>query len=118
VSISFSVPGPQVSTNAAYRKRGRSFGLYMTPEATAWKQLIAHFAKRAMKNQPLFTRPVYVIATYYKKTLAGDVDSSGKLLLDSIQGVCFANDSIVKVFTQVKDHDPKAPRVEITVGEV
>jgi Holliday junction resolvase RusA-like endonuclease len=116
--IKFSVPGPQISTNAAYRKRGHGYGMFLTPEAKAWKELVSFFAKKAMKGQPLFTRPVFVIATYYKKTRAGDVDASGKLLLDSLQGVCFENDSLVRVFTQVKDHDPKRPRVEVTVGEV
>jgi Holliday junction resolvase RusA-like endonuclease len=116
--IKFTVPGPMISTNAAYRKRGAGFGMFMTPEGKAWKTAIALMAKVAMRGKPMFAAPVYVNVVYYRPSKRGDVDGPGKLLLDSLESICFENDSIVHLFTQLKDCDPKKPRTDVTVGEI
>ena len=116
--IKFSVPGPQISTNAAYRKRGAGYGFFMTPEGKAWKELISFHAKKAMRGRVVFNSVCFVTVTYYRPSRRGDVDGPGKLVLDSMEGIVYANDSVVTIFSQLKDHDPKNPRTEITVGEV
>ena len=116
--IKFTVPGPQISTNAAYRKRGAGYGFFMTPEGKAWKELIAFHAKKAMRGRVMFNSSCFVTVTYYRPSRRGDVDGPGKFVLDSLEGIVYANDSVVTIFSQLKDCDPKNPRTEITVGEV
>ena len=118
MTIKFSIPGPMVSTNQAYRKRGSGYGMFMTPEGKAWKDLISLMARKAMRGVPMFEGRVFVTVVYYRPSKRGDVDGPGKLLLDSLEGVCFENDSVVHVFTQLKDCDPKNPRTEVTVGAI
>ena len=118
MSINFSVPGPMCSTNQAYRKRGAGFGLYLSPEGHDYKTRIMFAAKKAMRGRVMFNSACFVTVVYHRPSRRGDVDGPGKFVLDSMEGIVYANDSVVTSFTQLKDCDPKNPRTEITVGEV
>jgi Holliday junction resolvase RusA-like endonuclease len=114
--VIFTVPGKQVSTNQAYRA-GRK-GYWMTPEGHDFKDRIAYLAKSAMRGRKPFTKPVYVVVEYYFDSRRPDVDGSGKMALDALQGILFEKDSLVQVFTQMKSLDPKNPRTEFAIGEI
>jgi Holliday junction resolvase RusA-like endonuclease len=116
--IKFSVPGPQISTNAAYRKRGNGYGMFITPEGLDFKARIMLAAKKAMRGKAKLIEPCVVNVLYFRPSKRGDVDGPGKFVLDAMEGIVYENDSVVTSFTQLKDCDPKNPRTEITVGEV
>lgn len=115
--ISIIVPGPQVSTNQGYRKRGNGFGMYLTAEGQDYKFRIALAAKRAWRGKKMIDKPCKVSVIYYRPSLRGDVDGPGKFVLDSLEGIVFKNDSVVEEFCQVKGLDRENPRTEIMIED-
>jgi Holliday junction resolvase RusA-like endonuclease len=113
--IKFSVPGPQISTNAAYRKRGNGYGMFITPEGLDFKARIMLAAKKAMRGKAKIIEPCAVNVIYFRPSKRGDVDGPGKFVLDAMEGIVYENDSVVTFFTQQKRHDPKDPRTVVVI---
>jgi Holliday junction resolvase RusA-like endonuclease len=113
--ISFIVPGPMVSTNAAYRKRGAGYGFFITPEGHDYKTRIMLAAKKAMRGKAKLIEPCCVNVIYFRPSKRGDVDGPGKFVLDAMEGIVYENDSVVTDFTQQKRHDPKDPRTVVII---
>jgi len=115
--VMFSVPGPQVATNAAYRAgRGR---YWMTDDGVEFKDRIRHFAKQAMRGRIPYTGEVAVVLDLHYRTRRNDIDGPIKLILDALQGIAYANDRQVGALTVYKRHDPAHPRtlIQIVPGE-
>jgi Holliday junction resolvase RusA-like endonuclease len=113
--ISFTVPGPMCSTNQGYRKRGHGFGMYLSPEGHDFKARIMLAAKKAMRGKGKLIEPCCVNVIYFRPSKRGDVDGPGKFVLDAMEGIVYANDSVVTDFTQQKRHDPKDPRTVVVI---
>ena len=114
--ISFTVPGRQVSTNAAYRKRGRGFGLYMTPEAKLWTGSLMLAGRLARRGQATLTCPVEVSIAYWFDSRKPDVDGPTKMVLDALQKAGIVqNDRQVHAYRVNKFLDKDAPRTTVHV---
>lgn len=97
------VPVKAVSTNQAYRKRGSGYGLFMTPEGKAYKQIIGYHALEAGVR---FDGPVKLdIEFHYKDKRKRDVDGALKITQDALQGVCYDDDYQVFEVRIRKFHD-------------
>ena len=59
--------------------------------------------------------PVSVLIHWYRGRKSGDLDKRVGILLDSLQGVAFENDSQVVELHAFRRDDKDNPRVEITV---
>lgn len=62
--------------------------------------------------------PVMVSVTVYRKRRAGDLDNYQKVLLDSLKGIAFEDDSQVVEIHALRLEDPSNPRVEVRVESV
>lgn len=59
--------------------------------------------------------PVYVSMHVYRRQRRGDADGFSKVLLDSLQGVAYRNDSQVRRLVIELHEDPDDPRVEVDI---
>lgn len=60
--------------------------------------------------------PVSLTVTWFRGRKSGDLDKRLGVLLDALQGVCYANDAqIVEIHAHRSDATPKMPRVEVTI---
>lgn len=85
--------------------------------ARLYKQAAALSALCQGVQDPL-VGPVALTVTWYRGRKSGDLDKRLGVLLDALQGVCYANDSqIVEIRAHRSDADPKNPRVVVTVTE-
>lgn len=79
--------------------------------------------KAAVRNNAQFrgSRPVagkvHISLAYYRPRQSGDLDNRIKIMLDSLEGILFVNDSQVVDIRALQRHDKKNPRVEIVWGE-
>ena len=90
--------------------------IYKTDEA---KQYCAEVARigRERGIEPILG-DVGIIIYVYRARRAGDLDAFYKVLLDSLEGVCYLNDrQIIEHYARRFD-DKLNPRVEITVVEI
>lgn len=90
--------------------------IYMTREARDYKRAVAGIGM-AKRIQPL-TGEVAVLIRVYRARKAGDADGFGKVLLDSLEGVCYENDRQIVDYHVKRFDDRDNPRVEIEVWQV
>jgi Holliday junction resolvase RusA-like endonuclease len=91
--------------------RGR---VVSSPEAARYKQGVRLRALTLGLKKPL-EGPVCVFLTVYRKRRAGDLDGFQKILLDSLQGIAYVNDSQIAELHALRLEDPEQPRVVVTV---
>jgi Holliday junction resolvase RusA-like endonuclease len=101
--------------NSLYRHHGHI--VYMTREGKEWKdnakwELIEEIEKQKVK--PTTNKTVKMSIKLYLKR-DRDIDGSLKILLDSLQGFLFINDSQVKYLEIEKFIDRENPRVEMII---
>lgn len=91
MNVCFHVEGKPVSLNNAYfnRQHGRT----MTAEARLWKELVAWQARLAYKGLPTKDRVGVSIYFKYADKRRRDIDNPAKLILDSLKGIMYADDS-------------------------
>ena len=108
--------GNPQSTNNLYR-RGRS-GMYMTE---AGHDLKTDYHVQAMQqyNRKPLDGPVHVqILIYFGDKKKRDIDNYNKILLDSLTGVVYKDDSQIEEMFVKKDYDKKNPRIVINVCSI
>ena len=105
-----TLPFP-VSANRYWRNfNGR---MVISPEARAYKEQAAWLA-RAAGTEPL-SGSVAVTLRVYRPAKRMDLDNAVKILLDSLIGVAYIDDSqIVRIVAERYD-DKRNPRVEVEV---
>jgi Holliday junction resolvase RusA-like endonuclease len=65
------------------------------------------------------TGPLVLTARVYRPSRARDLNNTGKILLDSLEGFAYRNDNqIVEEHWYADDTDPKNPRVELTISRL
>lgn len=107
------LPSPP-SVNRAY-KLGTIAGhatMFLSPEAKQFKKWVETICV-IVGIRPIIGN-VYVMIDLYRERKAGDVDPT-KLLLDSLQGFAYANDSQIVEMHVRRREDPAFPRVEFAV---
>ena len=102
---------PPVSANRYWRNfRGR---MVVSAEAKAYKEQVAWIARAA--GVEMLDGNVAVTMKVYRQAKRGDLDNAAKILLDSLIGVAYADDSqIVRIVAERYD-DKRNPRVEVEV---
>ena len=114
--ITFTCPGKQVSTNAAYRKRGRGYGMFLTPEAKLWTHRMVLAARLARRGAGAISGDVDVTIVYHFDSRRPDADGPTKLVLDVLEEAgIVVNDRQVRRYQVRKELDKDQPRTEVTV---
>lgn len=111
--------GEPQSTNNLYRSHCR-FGhpaVYMTDKGKSLKESYGYQAKSqwrwGVSDKP-FEVSIYL---YFKTQRKHDIDNYGKILLDSMTGIVWKDDSQIWKMTVNKMVDKKNPRIEISIDE-
>jgi crossover junction endodeoxyribonuclease RusA len=87
--------------------------MVVSAEAKAYKQEVAWIAKAA--GIELLVGDIAVTMRVYRPAKRGDLDNSTKILLDSLIGIAYTDDSqIVRIVAERYD-DKRNPRVEVEV---
>lgn len=95
-----------------YLKRGRS-GVYLTPEARAFKDEAALVARLA-GVEPL-AGALVVVLDIYRPRRVGDIDGVLKLALDCLNGVAWTDDRQIVELHVCRYDDKRNPRLELVV---
>lgn len=109
--------GKPLSTGSIYRYAcvGRYPRLYMTHEGKAIKKTYSAQAQ-AQWDIPPVSAPIALEANFYFQTNGKkDLDNHLKLLLDSLIGIVYEDDSQIVQLTLTKQVDKNDPRIEVTV---
>ncbi len=85
----------------------------MTKDGKDLKESYQWQAKSQWKAKPLEGAVEVEIKLFFKNKRQHDIDNYGKLLLDSLTGIVYLDDSQVCKMTVVKGLDSKNPRIEI-----
>lgn len=98
------------SANRYWRKaRGM---VYVSAEAKAYKKAVSS----SMPKTP-FAGPVSVTIDVYRPARRGDLDNCIKILLDSLNGIAYADDQQIIEIHAERFEDKKNPRVEVTISQ-
>lgn len=90
----------------------------MTQEGKNIKQAYQYQAKVQWKKKPI-TGPVQIgISLYFGTKRRQDIDNFGKVLLDSLTGVIWEDDSQVAEMNIRKGYDKAKPRIEIEINQL
>lgn len=105
--------GNPISTGSLYRRN--SFVMYMTKEGKALKENYAWQAKTQWRKG-VITGPVTIeVRLFFKGIRRRDIDNFHKILLDSLTGIVWEDDSQIMVMRVEKHRDDNNPRIELTV---
>ena len=108
------LPFPPLANRYWRKWRNR---MVVSDEARAYRLSALVRAKtQGVRLIPKQTR-VSVSLTFYRQARRGDLDGALKVLLDSLQGVAFENDSQIAELHALQLEDPTNPRVHVTVTE-
>lgn len=116
-----TLTGEPRSTNNIYRSvcRGNFPSVYLSAEGKTLKEQYQLEAKIQWGRKPLLSGPVSLSARFYFKTLRKrDLDNGNKLLLDSLTGIIYEDDSQIDQLILTRDYDKKNPRIEITITSI
>jgi crossover junction endodeoxyribonuclease RusA len=104
---------PPISANRYWRKfRNR---MVVSAEAKAYKQQVALIA--CTNGLEMLSGDVAIRLDVYREAKRGDLDNRIKVLLDSLQGILYADDKqIVEIHARQFD-DKHNPRVEVEILE-
>ncbi len=61
---------------------------------------------------------IRIVANVYRSAKRGDLDNCGKVLIDSLRKIIYADDSQIQKMTFERFEDKKNPRVEIELEQV
>lgn len=90
--------------------------VHVSTEAKQYKVEVTWLAKIAGLHEPM-TGQVAITLHVYRKQKSGDLDNRIKVLLDSLRGVVYEDDSQVVEIHAYRHEDKHDPRVEIEVQE-
>lgn len=107
--------GEPKSTQHLYRASSRGGFFYMTTEGKVLKNTYQWEAKTQWKGGPLAGNVDMTIRFFFKDRRKRDLDNQNKLVLDSLSGIAYVDDSQINALHLHREHDPKSPRIEITL---
>lgn len=109
--------GEPQSTNSLYKYHCR-FGFptgYMSAKGKQLKEDYQWQAKAQWREAILEKDVAVQIKLYFKNAHKHDIDNYGKILLDSLTGICWVDDSQISQMTVAKFIDKSEPRIEIII---
>jgi Holliday junction resolvase RusA-like endonuclease len=112
--VKLVLPLPPLGNRYKQFDRKRGF-YYRTKEADQYRLRTGKYAvSRGLWPTP---NPVAVSVRIFRKRKAGDIDGWLKVLLDSLEGVAYVNDSQIVELHAYRFDDKADPRVEVEVTE-
>jgi crossover junction endodeoxyribonuclease RusA len=86
--------------------------VHVSSEAKQYKTLVGWLVLEAGIREPTLVDVVVTIHVYRERK-AGDLDNRIKILLDSLRGIVYRDDSQVTEIHAYRHDDKHAPRVEV-----
>lgn len=105
--------GNPISTNVIYR-RHKSI-IYLSKEGKDLKNSYQWEAKSQFKKKPITSELEISVSLYFKDKRRRDIDNWCKILLDSLTGIVWVDDSQIRKMTIKKLMDKNNPRIELEV---
>jgi len=111
--------GNPLTTNTLYRTvcRGKYISVYLTDDGKARKYQYQMEAKMQWKKPVLEGDLTVTIDLYFKDKRRRDWDNFNKIVMDSLEGICFKDDSQIQEAVVRKHIDKEIPRIEIEIYE-
>jgi crossover junction endodeoxyribonuclease RusA len=106
------LPYPPSANHFKVAVKGR---MVLTQEARDYKEQAGWIAKSW--GITALECPVRLFVNVYRPRRQGDLDNSLKLILDTLTGIAYLDDSQVVEIHAKRFDDPSDPRVEITIEE-
>jgi crossover junction endodeoxyribonuclease RusA len=104
--------GKPESTNTLYRRRGHT--IYMSKEGRDLKMSYSLQARMQWKYPMILDDVIVTIALYFGDKRRRDIDNWHKILLDSLTGIVWKDDSQIQEMRVTKNIGK--PRIELTVN--
>lgn len=114
--MTITLTGEPKSSQHIYKFHCR-FGFpsgYMSAEGKILKEDYQWQAKSQWKDKPMDCALLVEIKLYFKRGGKHDIDNYGKILLDSLTGIVWSDDSQIEQMIVSKFIDKDNPRIEIT----
>ena len=92
--------------------------MYMTAEGKAMKELYQYQAKMGWHEPPIAKDVSLTLFIYFPTRRRRDLDNCMKILLDSLAGIVYGDDSQISSLAIHRKYDAKNPRVEVGVLEL
>ena len=107
--------GNPLSTQSIYKYTcaGKFPRLYMTRQGKALKEQYQLEARNQYKKRPTSLNVEMIIVLFFKDKRKRDVDNYNKLVLDSLEGIVYQDDSQIQTLGIKKDYSKDNPRIEI-----
>lgn len=107
--------GEPKSTSHIYKIRviGRFASMYMSTEGKSIKESYEWQAKSQWKQKPIDMEIECTLDLYFGTKRKHDIDNYCKLILDSLTGIVYVDDSQIQKITISKHYDKNNPRVEL-----
>lgn len=109
--------GNPLSTGSIYRYtcRGKFASLYMTHEGKALKNSYREQAQEQYTEPPMKKYVELEVRLFFSTRGKHDIDNYCKILLDSLSGILYEDDSQIERLTLTKYVDKTNPRIEVYV---
>lgn len=105
--------GNPQSTNTLYRRHGHV--IYMTHEGRALKADYSRQAKAQWQRVPILTDMAITVGLFFKDKRRRDIDNWHKILLDSLTGIVWKDDSQIVDMRVTKVSGDENPRIEVEI---
>lgn len=111
--------GNPQSTQHIYKMtcRGKFATMYMSKEGKDLKESYQWQLKSQYKKKPLTGEIDLRVELFFGDDRKRDIDNYNKILLDSMSGIIFEDDSQIQSLLIIKNKDKRNPRIEIQVNE-
>ena len=103
--------GNPKSVNSLYGFTGNR--KYMSPEGRAIKEDYQWQAKSQYKGKPFTENLIVGVGLFFKDERRRDIDNYHKIILDSLTGIVWKDDSQIVELNSKKSIDKKNPRIEL-----
>ena len=112
--------GEPKSTQHIYKltSRGKFASIYMSAEGKALKESYQWQAKSQWRNKIITGNVCIYITLYFGTKRKSDIDNYGKILLDSLTGIVWEDDSQITDMRVIKEYSKENPRIEIDIQEI
>lgn len=111
ISQILTVPYPPTANNFKMIVRGR---MMLSNEARAYKEQVGWLAKS--KGLTAMAGPLSVTIYFYRPRKSGDLDNLLKVLIDSLTGIIYQDDSQIVEIHAFRFEDKLKPRAEIMIS--
>lgn len=116
--MTITLTGEPRSTNHCWKHScNRGFlHSYMTPKGKEVKTSYQWEAKSQWANKPMKGPVQAIIRLYFGTKRKQDIDNFNKILLDSLTGIVWEDDSQIEEMVVAKLYDKERPRIEIEIN--